>query len=207
MYAKLVDGVLYPAVPVLVPGEKFIFNPTEEQLLAAGYLPVQYSTPIDVQSGRKRSFKWVEKDGAIIQEWEAQKRKPTTFEIARSMVIQTADDNTALRMKSFYPEWAADTAYSVGDKVQYGGGLWRCIQAHTAIVTWEPSTATASLWEQVCETHDGTLDDPIPYSGSMALVSGKYYSQNSIIYLCSRDTEIPVYNALSDLVGLYVEEV
>ena len=41
----------------------------------------------------------------------------------------------------------------------------------------------------------------------MALESGKYYSQNSKIYRCTRDTVNPVYNALSELVGLYVEEV
>ena len=31
--------------------------------------------------------------------------------------------------------------------------------------------------------------------------------QNSKIYRCTRDTGNPVYNALSELVGLYVEEV
>ena len=57
------------------------------------------------------------------------------------------------------------------------------------------------------ETNAGTKEDPIPYSGNVALESGKYYSQDGVIYLCNRDTEIPVYQALKDLVGLYVEEV
>lgn len=72
---------------------------------------------------------------------------------------------------------------------------------------WEPSTATASLWAEVCESHDGTLDDPIPYSGNMALENGKYYIQDYAIYRCSRDTGIPVYNRLAELVGIYVETV
>lgn len=50
-----------------------------------------------------------------------------------------------------------------------------------------------------------TLTDPIPYNGNMALESGKYYSQNGLVYLCTRDTVNPVYNALADLVGMYVE--
>ena len=114
------------------------------------------------------------------------------------------DDNTALRMVEFYPEWATDTAYTAGYKVQYGGKLWRCLQAHTAQTGWEPENA-ASLWEQINETHAGTIDDPIPYSGNMALESSKYYIQDDVIYLCTRDTINPVYQPLSELVGLYVE--
>ena len=80
------------------------------------------------------------------------------------------------------------------------------MQAHTSQAGWEPENA-ASLWTEICETHDGTIDDPIPYSGNMALESGKYYSQDDVIYRCNRDTGNPVYNALNELVGVYVTEV
>lgn len=122
----------------------------------------------------------------------------------------TVDDNTALRMRDFYPEWAAGTAYTeaakrpMGYKVSRNGKLWRLRQEHTAQVGWEPENVP-SLWEQINETHAGTLDDPIPYEGNMALESGKYYHQDYVIYLCTRDTINPVYNALAELVGLYVE--
>lgn len=115
------------------------------------------------------------------------------------------DDNTALRMKDFYPEWAAGVEYAAGFKIKHGGKLWRVIQAHTSQIGWEPENA-ASLWEQINETHAGTLEDPIPYDGNMALVSGLYYMQEWVIYLCTRDTVNPVYNPLADLVGLYVEK-
>lgn len=49
------------------------------------------------------------------------------------------------------------------------------------------------------------LADPIPYSGNMNLTAGLYYIQDDVIYLCNRNTGQPVYNALSELVGLYVE--
>ena len=39
----------------------------------------------------------------------------------------------------------------------------------------------------------------------MELENGKYYSQDGVTYLCTRDTGIPVYNPLKDLVGIYVE--
>lgn len=121
--------------------------------------------------------------------------------------VQSLPDGEALEVVTLYPEWAAGVDYSTGHKVQYGGKLWRCVQAHTAQSGWEPSTETASLWEQICETHDGTLADPIPYSGNMALENGKYYTQGGVTYLCTRDTGSPVYNALADLVGIYVDTV
>ena len=141
----------------------------------------------------------------------AERTRPLTSEEVTALLIKqqinalSVDDNTALRMLTFYPEWASDADYTAGYKVQRGGKLWRCIQAHTSQTGWEPENA-ASLWTEICESHAGTLEDPIPYSGNMALESGKYYSQNSKIYRCTRDTVNPVYNALSELVGLYVEE-
>ena len=137
-------------------------------------------------------------------------RPLTESEVARLLIAKelnslTVDDNTALRMAEFYPEWAAGVAYSAGYKVQHGGKLWRCLQAHTSQDGWEPENAPA-LWEEICETHDGTKYDPIPYEGSMALASGLYYSQDGVVYLCSRDTVNPVYNPLSELVGIYVEQ-
>lgn len=141
---------------------------------------------------------------------EEASRPLSAFEVLALLIhnqINTlsVDDNMALRMLGFYPEWAAGTAYSVGYKVRRDGKLWRVVQAHTAQVGWEPENA-ASLWEQINETHAGTLDDPIPYSGNMALTAGLYYMQDWVIYKCTRDTGNPVYHALDELVGLYVEK-
>lgn len=116
------------------------------------------------------------------------------------------DDNTALRMRTYYPQWASGADYTVGYKVQFDGKLWRCRQAHSAIVGWEPPNVE-SLWEQVCESHTGAEDDPIPYEGNMALVAGLYYAQDYRLFRCIRDTGNPVYHRLEELVGLYVEEV
>lgn len=119
----------------------------------------------------------------------------------------TVDDQTAYRMMAFYPEWAAGQSYTVGYKITYNGGLYKVLQAHTSQETWAPGTGTESLYARIDEQHDGSKYDPIPYSGNMALESGKYYSQDDVTYRCTRDTGNPVYNALSELVGLYVEVV
>ena len=120
--------------------------------------------------------------------------------------VQSLPDAAALEAVVLHPVWKAGIAYSAGYKAQHNGRLWRCRQAHTSQEEWEPENVPA-LWEEICETHDGSLYDPIPYEGSMALENGKYYSQDGVVYLCSRDTVNPVYNPLRELVGIYVEEV
>lgn len=56
----------------------------------------------------------------------------TESEVSRMLIAQqinslTVDDNTALRMTEFYPEWADGQAYQSGYKVQRGGKLWRVV--------------------------------------------------------------------------------
>ena len=126
------------------------------------------------------------------------------YRAAIEQAAQSLEDNTALTVKSLYPEWEADTAYAAGYKVQRNGKLWRVVQAHTSQVGWEPENVPA-MWESINETHSGTEADPIPYEGNMALTNGLYYVQDYVIYRCTRDTGVPVYHALADLTGVYVE--
>ena len=120
------------------------------------------------------------------------------------------DDQTALRMIAFYPEWyelvaKSYTAEKVGFKFVCSGKLYKTRQEkHTFSSSWVPGEGTESIYERIDEVHDGTKYDPIPYDGNMALVAGKYYIQDYMIYLCNRDTGNPVYNPLAELVGLYV---
>ena len=117
---------------------------------------------------------------------------------------ESATDEQALTVPELYPAWREGLECKAGDRVQRGGRLWRCLQAHTSQTGWEPENVPA-LFTEITESHAGTLDDPIPYNGNMALEAGKYYSQSGTVYLCTRDTVNPVYSALADLVGLYVE--
>lgn len=160
----------------------------------------KYAEIIENQRKRDNEYILIERTRHLTAE------EVTAMLIRQQINSLTVDDSTALRMAEFYPQWASDTDYTAGYKVQRGGKLWRCLQAHTSQSGWEPENAPA-LWTEVCESHAGTLDDPIPYSGNMALESGKYYIQDDVIYLCIRDTVNPVYSALADLVGLYVNKV
>ena len=118
-------------------------------------------------------------------------------------------DLDALAVKDIYPAWDSliGQTVNVDFKLTYDGKLYKVIQAHTVQADWVPGVGTESLYAVIDEGHAGTLDDPIPYDGNMELTEGLYYSQDGIVYLCTRSTGQPVYHALSDLVGLYVEVV
>ncbi len=42
--------------------------------------------------------------------------------------------------------WVPNHAYNIGDIVTYNGNTYKCIQAHTSLVGWEPS-AVPALWQ------------------------------------------------------------
>ena len=57
----------------------------------------------------------------------------------------TLDDETALTGVELFPMWAIGRDYAAGDRVQYGGALYKCVQAHTSQADWTPD-ATPALW-------------------------------------------------------------
>lgn len=155
-------------------------------------------------------------DAAAQVEAEEKRRPLSILEVQEMLVRQqintlTVDDQTALRMVEFYPEWnclIGQTVDKAKYKFQHNGKLYKTIPAnHTFQADWVPGVGTESIYVRIDEAHDGTKYDPIPYDGNMALESGKYYTQSGMTYLCSRDTVNPVYNALSELVGIYVEVI
>lgn len=144
---------------------------------------------------------------------EERNRPLTENEVSRMIITQqvnslAVDDNTAVRMMAFYPTFESLVGQTVSGsyKFTYGGKLWRVIQPSLTIQEhYAPGIGTESLYEEINETHDGTVDDPIPYNGNMALQNGLYYYQDGAIYFCIRDTVNPVYEPLANMVGLFVE--
>lgn len=147
----------------------------------------------------------------------AERARPLNAEEVTALLIKqqinsiTVDDQTALRMRRYYPTFAE----LVGQTVKLGtkfraddsdiSDLYKTIQPELTIQAhYPPGEGTESLYTRIDEIHDGTQYDPIPYNGNMALENGKYYIEDGIIYLCNRDTGIAVYNRLADLVGIYV---
>ena len=67
--------------------------------------------------------------------------------MADSITLATSylDDEQAESVTILFPLWETDTQYAVGDRRQYDGLLYRCVQAHTSQADWTPP-AVPALW-------------------------------------------------------------
>ena len=212
----------------IIADEGKIFRRKSDGVMAGPVIPLGYDY-YDAGVGLAHPYAMKPEDYEEVDmpaDWEAAsvidqvKRLNRTSELIQqniqemnSLELSAAD---ALAVQSWYPILYETENYIEGDtitmnaKVQYDGKLYAARQTHTITRVYAPSLDTAALWVEVTEDYvdgkeTGTLENPIAYTGNMILEEGKYYEQNGIVYLCTRDSGNPVYHDLQYLVGLYVE--
>ena len=130
-----------------------------------------------------------------------------TKKVTRKINYIGLTDNQALSVKELYPKWEdkVNTTIEEGYITLYNDNLYRARQTHTALEIYPPSLDTASLYEVIVKTHEGTMEDPIPYTPPMEIYEGKYYTQFDVLYKCTRDSGTALTHDLFDLRGIYVE--
>lgn len=138
-----------------------------------------------------------------------------TSDIESTIQTMSFTNKEKLQVKKHYPEWKVGIDVKKGYCYQNDDKLFECDMDHKTQADWESGASGAySLWHEVTddESGQGTKENPIPYNTDhnplfqgMILSNGKYYTQDNVVYLCTRDTGIAVYSDLKDLVGLYVE--
>ena len=91
------------------------------------------------------------------------------------------EDADALGAVELFPMWVVGNSYAAGDRVRYGGVLYRCLQGHEAQDTWTPADAP-SLWARVLIPNPGEIpeweqpDSTNPYmKGDRVRFAGKIY--------------------------------
>ena len=163
-------------------------------------------------------------ESAIQEQIAAEAKRPLTMEevvrltIAKTINSITIEDETALRILEFYPEWnclIGQTVDKAEYKFQHNGKLYKTIPAnHTFQADWVPGVGTESIYVRIDEEHDGTKYDPIPAARGMEYVYGLYYSdpEDNKVYLCTRTGEAPGGTVVLQylphgLIGHYFTEV
>ena len=122
-----------------------------------------------------------------------------------STQVEALTDDEAKKVPALFPLWETEKAYAVGDRVWYQSSLYKCVQAHTSQSTWNPKDAV-SLWANVSEESqeaDGSREHPYEWQSGMTSYNGKYYTENGILYLCTRDSGAPLYHPIASLINLY----
>lgn len=71
----------------------------------------------------------------------------------RALIVKASaslPDSDALEAVELFDRWEAGVAYSADVRVRHGDKLYRCVQAHTAQIGWEPDK-TPALWTEVAK--------------------------------------------------------
>lgn len=166
-----------------------IISPSEEMILADGW--EQYTPP------------------AV----EPAEPEPTVDEQVRELILEQYNKRTditnedALKRPLLIYAWESYIGKSLttGQIVSYNDTLYRVRQDISSVLDGQaPSLDTAALYEAIEVEASGTADDPIAYVPPMEIFNGKYYTQNGVLYLCTRDSGTALSHDLSALVGLYV---
>ena len=194
-YYKEIDGkTVFYKDPLIVDGMQ-IYNPSEELLLAAGWMvytppPTPPPTPVDNTKYEPYTEEVVDKIKQLLQEQ-----------------VKQQTDEEALENIELFPTWQSKIGVQVnqGERLYFDDKLFKVLQTHTPQEDWRPDT-TASLYVQVVKDDAGTIDNPIPFEVNMELVEGKYYVEYDVKYRCTRYLAQSVWH-LADLVGNYVQVV
>ena len=137
---------------------------------------------------------------AIMQADQAQaeateRHRPLTESEALTLLLKQqvntleVDDQTAFRMREFYPAWAAGVSCAVGYKAQDNGRLWRCLQAHTSQDGWTP-TAAHSLWAKVLIPDPGTIPEWEQPESTNPYMAGDKVTHNGKTWVSDIDNNV-----------------
>lgn len=100
-----------------------------------------------------------------------------------------ATDEQSWDVAYFFPAWKTEHEYTIGDRVQYSGLLYKCLQSHTAQADWTPDTAV-SLWVKV---DDPAIEWPEwrqPTGAHDAYAMGDKVSHNGKHWISTADANI-----------------
>lgn len=194
-YYKIIDGVtVFYHDPLVINGMQ-IYNPSEELILAAGW--IEYTPPPTPEPEPVDETKYEPYEEEVVAKLK---------QLLQEQVKQQTDEE-ALDTIELFPTWISKIGVQVnqGDRLYFDDKLYKVLQTHTPQEQWRPD-ATASLYVQVVADDSGTIDNPVVYEVGMELVEGKYYTEDGVKYICIRELAQCVWH-LNALVGNYVEVV
>lgn len=126
---------------------------------------------------------------------------------------QAFSDSDALKVKSIYEKWEELVKRNFTAKVKdfkftHEDILYKTLKENQNFqAQWVPGQGTESIFIRIDEEHTGTKEDPIPYHVNMEVFKDKYYTEEGILYRCTRDSGQALHNKASELVGHYFEIV
>lgn len=116
--------------------------------------------------------------------------KRSTLLRLRAMIEKAStslSDVDATDVPELFPAWKTDVDYIIGDRRQFSGILWKCIQAHHSQDDWTPDVAV-SLWART--SADEWPEWIQPTGASDAYMAGDKVSHNDKHWISTADNNV-----------------
>lgn len=94
-------------------------------------------------------------------------------------------NNDTIKFKDYLPDWNDYVGKSLPKdfKFQYNNQPYKTLQYINVVLENQTPDIVYSLYAIINEEHEGTLEDPIPYTQQMSIEKGKYYIQYDVVYI------------------------
>lgn len=105
--------------------------------------------------------------------------------------VASLPDEDAADCPTLFPQWAAGITVIIGDRLEYGGKLYKCVQAHTTAAAWPPDT-TPALWTEVAKPGEIPVWEQ-PTGAQDAYMTGDkvhYPGENDPVYVSTVDNNV-----------------
>ena len=112
----------------------------------------------------------------------------TLRRIIKSLSVYLPDE-AALESVELFPKWKVPAQYAVGDRIQYEGNLYKCIQSHTSQSDWTPADAV-SLWAEVADPAIEWPEWKQPTGAHDAYMTGDKVTYEGRHYISSIDNNV-----------------
>lgn len=165
------------------------YNPTEEMILADGW--VEYVPPTVEPSVPRKSRMQVMEE-IVLEQYNSRTDISNEEALERSIIIFDWDRYIG-------------STLNAGQCVTYHNEVYRVRQTHEVQEHYAPSLNTSSLYKVIVLTASGEINDPIEFIPPMEIFENKYYTQNEVLYKCTRSSNTAIVHNLQDLIGIYVE--
>ena len=176
MYYKIINNrtVFDQCKTIQMPGGEWISNPSEEQIIAAGW-SVYVQPEVIPEPQTEPNY-----DDVVV-----------AIKKMLSTTINELSDKEALEVAALYPTWAGKSGEKVnaGERLWYDGKLYKVVQTHTVQDDWTPDISTSLYtevsieewpeWVQPTGAQDAyNIGDKVTFNGLhyVSLINANVYS-------------------------------
>lgn len=145
-------------------------------------------------------YKWYELQSVLIETDHTPPVVSSVKEIAPNAAVASLtfvalsesgqfDNVTIAEHAEQFAEWESNIAYSASAIRSYESILYRCIQAHTSQIGWEPSVAV-SLWSKISDPNEEWPEWSAPIGSHDAYGKGDKVSHNGEKWVSTVDSNV-----------------